>query len=98
MQVGQLSSPVTRAAGDTRPLKELYSAAIDNIVKLEQDGFDYFQAGEHHFTENQWNPCPLEILSAAAMRTSTLRLGTNVLLTPLYHPIRLAEEASTIDL
>jgi alkanesulfonate monooxygenase SsuD/methylene tetrahydromethanopterin reductase-like flavin-dependent oxidoreductase (luciferase family) len=98
MQIGQLSSPVTRAAGDTRPLKDLYSDAIDRVCQLEQDGFDYFQAGEHHFTENQWNPCPLEILAAIAMRTSILRLGTNVLLTPLYHPMRLAEEAATIDL
>lgn len=98
MQIGALSTPVTRQAGDTRPLQVIYSEAIDRVCQLEQDGFEYFQAGEHHFTENQWNPCPLEILAAVAMRTSTLRLGTNVLLTPLYHPVRLAEEAATIDL
>ncbi len=97
MHVGSLGT-VTRSRGDLRPLAELYQGMVDRAKHLEQLGFNYLHLGEHHFTENQWNPSPLMVLSAIARETSVLRLGTNVLLTPLYHPVRLAEDVATLDL
>src|SRR5207237_5270753 len=43
-------------------------------------------------------PSPHLLLAAAAMRTSRIRLGTAVTVLPLYSPIRVAEEAGTLDL
>ena len=97
MLVGTLGT-VSRASGDTRPLAKLYQDMMDRAKELEQSGYDYLHLGEHHFTENQWDPSPLVVLSSIARETSVLRIGTNVLLTPLYHPIRLAEDVATVDL
>jgi alkanesulfonate monooxygenase SsuD/methylene tetrahydromethanopterin reductase-like flavin-dependent oxidoreductase (luciferase family) len=48
--------------------------------------------------ESEWNPSTLVLLSAISQRTERIRMGTNVTLTPFYNPIRLAEDASTIDI
>ena len=37
------------------------------------------------------------MLAAAAQRTSRLRLGTLITILPLYHPMRVIEEAVTLD-
>jgi alkanesulfonate monooxygenase SsuD/methylene tetrahydromethanopterin reductase-like flavin-dependent oxidoreductase (luciferase family) len=97
MKIGILSQGASRAAGDTRPLSEIYAASIQRAQWLEQMGYDYSLLGEHHFFENQWNPSPLILISAMAQATSVLRLGTNVLLTPFYNPLRLAEDVAVLD-
>ena len=38
------------------------------------------------------------LLAALAMRTTTLRLGTAVIVPPWHSPVWLAEEAATLDL
>src|SRR5437773_3066483 len=40
---------------------------------------------------------PLVLASAIAARTTRLRIGTGVSVLPLCHPIRIAEEAATVD-
>lgn len=98
MHIGTRSFPVRRLPGDERPLEQLYRAAIDTAVLTERAGFDFFLCGEHHFMPTQWNPSPLLVLTAMSQHTSHLRLGTNVLLTPFYEPVRLSEDLATLDL
>jgi carbon-monoxide dehydrogenase small subunit len=43
-------------------------------------------------------PSPHLLLAAAALRTSHIRLATAVTVLPLYSPVRVAEEAGTLDL
>ncbi len=97
MKVGIRNPGVLRAAGDTRPVAELYADCLDLVSRLEQAGYEFFFLGEHHFMDNQWNPSPQVLLGAMAARTSVIRLGTNVLLTPLHNPLRLAEDLAVID-
>ena len=70
---------------------------VDFCVEAEQLGFDGVTLTEHH-ARSLTCPSPHLLLAAAAMRTSRIRLGTAVTVLPLYSPIRVAEEAGTLDL
>jgi probable F420-dependent oxidoreductase len=59
-------------------------------------GFDALWAHEHHSLGIMY-PSPLMALAALAGVTRRVRLGTNMLLLPLYHPLRVAEEGAMVD-
>lgn len=63
----------------------------------EKVGFDSVQMGEHHGHERMRHPALLNFLSALAGRTDRIRLGTSILLSALYNPVRIAEEAAQVD-
>ncbi|MCW2793117.1 MAG: Flavin-dependent oxidoreductase, luciferase family [Nocardioides sp.] len=71
---------------------------MDTLLPLAEElGFTSFHTTEHHFQSNGWAPSPLMVLAKAAGLTSTMRLATNILLVPLYHPLRLAEDLAVLD-
>ena len=63
----------------------------------EDAGFDAFWVSEHHGWPDGYLPSPLIALAAAAATTSTITLGTGVVVAPLHDPIRLAEDAAVLD-
>ena len=69
---------------------------VDFAVEAEELGFDGLTVTEHHARAFAC-PAPHLLLAAAATRTSRIRLGTAVTVLPLYNPIRVAEEAGTLD-
>jgi len=69
---------------------------VDFAEEAEQLGFDGLTVTEHHARAFAC-PAPHLLLAAAATRTSRIRLGTAVTVLPLYNPIRVAEEAGTLD-
>jgi alkanesulfonate monooxygenase SsuD/methylene tetrahydromethanopterin reductase-like flavin-dependent oxidoreductase (luciferase family) len=71
---------------------------IDFNVEAEALGFHSTFLVEHHFTG--WNQvsATLTLLTWLAARTSTLRLGTAVMVLPWHNPVILAEQAATLDL
>jgi alkanesulfonate monooxygenase SsuD/methylene tetrahydromethanopterin reductase-like flavin-dependent oxidoreductase (luciferase family) len=81
-----------------RPFADLYQAHIDQAVFAEELGYDHLWTTEHHFAEDAWSPGLLPILSAIAVRTSRIRLGTFIIILPLHHPVRVAEDAATVDI
>ncbi|MEM7465861.1 MAG: LLM class flavin-dependent oxidoreductase [Pseudomonadota bacterium] len=71
---------------------------MDVLVPLaESMGFDSFQTTEHHFQDNGWAPSPLVVLAKAAALSKKMRLVTNILVLPLYDPLRLVEDIVTLD-
>lgn len=78
--------------------KEVYDATIDQIAWAETIGYDDVWLTEHHFVDDGHAPSPLIIAGAIATRTKRIRIGTSVLLLPLYDPVRVAEDGATIDL
>lgn len=66
-------------------------------AEAEELGFDGVTLTEHH-APLMTCPSPHLLLAAAAGQTSRIRLGTAVTVLPLYHPVRVAEEAGTLDL
>jgi len=67
---------------------------LDFNVEAEALGFQSSFLVEHHFTG--WNQvsATLMLLLAAAMRTTTLRLGSAVIVLPWHNPVVLAEQAA----
>jgi alkanesulfonate monooxygenase SsuD/methylene tetrahydromethanopterin reductase-like flavin-dependent oxidoreductase (luciferase family) len=75
-------------------------AASDFVAtarRTEELGYDVFQVIEHHFQPDGHNPSPLLTLAAAAAATEQIRLATNILLVPLYNPVKLAEDVAVLD-
>ncbi|SEG63083.1 Flavin-dependent oxidoreductase, luciferase family (includes alkanesulfonate monooxygenase SsuD and methylene tetrahydromethanopterin reductase) [Nonomuraea solani] len=82
---------------DPRWQKRQVDDFVAFAVEAEELGFDGVTVTEHH-APLMTCPSPHLLLAAAAVRTSRIRLGTAVTVLPLYHPIRVAEEAGTLDL
>jgi probable F420-dependent oxidoreductase len=78
--------------------KEIYDATIEQVAWAETIGYDDVWLTEHHFIDDGHAPSPLILAGAIAMRTKKIRIGTSVLLLPLYDPVRVAEDGATIDL
>ena len=73
-----------------------FDATITECERAEAAGFDSVWLGEHHNSTLLY-PAPLVGLAAIAGRTRRVRLGTGVLLLPLYNPVAVAEEAAMVD-
>ena len=54
--------------------------------------------GEHHFNSLGVLSCPDLVLAYVAANTKRIRLAPAVTVTPLHHPIRVAEQWATLDL
>lgn len=59
-------------------------------------GFTTLWAHEHH-SQRAMYPDPLMALAAMTPVTHSIRLGTNMLLLPLHHPVRVAQQAAMLD-
>jgi alkanesulfonate monooxygenase SsuD/methylene tetrahydromethanopterin reductase-like flavin-dependent oxidoreductase (luciferase family) len=66
-------------------------------MKLEQCGFDTVLISEHHLVDNGYFPAPFVTLGAAAMKTRKFRLGSGIILLPLYDPLHVAEHGAVLD-
>ncbi len=71
---------------------------LDDNVEAEALGYRSTFLVEHHFTGWHQVSATLMLLTALAMRTTTLRLGTAVIVLPWHNPVLLAEAAATLDL
>ncbi len=89
------------AIGDP-PRGERLQQCIDEVCAeaqlAEQVGFEAILVGEHHQHRDGFLPSPLIVSTAIAARTQSIRIGTGILLLPLYHPVHVAEDAATLDI
>ena len=75
-----------------------FRSFVDRSVEAEALGFHSTFLVEHHFSGIGQVSASLDLLAWVAARTTTLRLGTAVLVLPWHDPVMLAERAATLDL
>ncbi len=75
-----------------------YHDYLEFNIEAEALGFHSTFAVEHHFTGFGQVSATINLLTYLAAQTTTLRLGTAVMVLPWHNPILLAEQAATLDL
>jgi alkanesulfonate monooxygenase SsuD/methylene tetrahydromethanopterin reductase-like flavin-dependent oxidoreductase (luciferase family) len=81
-----------------RSESEAFDEAMEQVDAAERLGLDVMWLAELHFEPRRSVlSAPLNIASAIAARTRHIKIGIAVQVLPLCHPLRLAEEAATVD-
>jgi alkanesulfonate monooxygenase SsuD/methylene tetrahydromethanopterin reductase-like flavin-dependent oxidoreductase (luciferase family) len=76
---------------------EIYDNAVEQVKAAEAAGFEIAWFAEHHFSNYCVCPSPLMMLARLAGETSRIRLGSAVVVAPLYQPVRLISEIGMVD-
>ena len=76
---------------------DLYDAAIEQVRAADANGFEIAWFAEHHFSNYCVCPSPLMMLARLAGETKRIKLGSAVVVTPLYQPLRLISEIGMVD-
>jgi alkanesulfonate monooxygenase SsuD/methylene tetrahydromethanopterin reductase-like flavin-dependent oxidoreductase (luciferase family) len=96
MRFGLFGSAQARR-GDDDPARG-FRDYVDTCVEAEALGLDSSFLVEHHFSDLGQVSASLDLLAWVAARTTTMRLGTAVIVLPWHNPVLLAERAATLDL
>lgn len=75
-----------------------YKESLEEAVYGEELGFDSVWLEEHHSIRNHYWPSPLMALAGIATRTTRVLLGTDIMVLPFYHPVRVAEDMAMLDM
>lgn len=82
------------AGGD---VATLYESLLDHAAAAEALGVDLVWVSERPFVPGARVPAALPVCAGLAARTERIRIGVGPLALPLYHPLRVAEDAATLD-
>ena len=88
-----LEFPVREGSTENQAFKESF-ALIDEAEEL---GVPSVWMAEYHFNPGRVLASPVTISSAIAARTQRIHMGLAVQVLPLTNPLRVAEEAATVD-
>ena len=95
MHLGQFNLMGYRTPGTKA--HELYDNAVEQVKAAEAAGFEIAWFAEHHFSNYCACPSPLMMLARLAGETKRIKLGSAVVVTPLYQPVRLISEIGMVD-
>ncbi|ACB97132.1 LLM class flavin-dependent oxidoreductase [Beijerinckia indica] len=75
-----------------------FEAQAELALHAEACGLEELWVSEHHFNSFTQSASILPLIGYFLGITRTIRVGSAAVLTPLHHPIRLAEDIATLDL
>ncbi|MEO7403532.1 MAG: LLM class flavin-dependent oxidoreductase [Burkholderiales bacterium] len=76
---------------------DIIRQGLEDIAWADQNGFSAAVFAEHHFMADAWIPQPMQLAAAAAAVTKNLRVGTDICVLPLHHPVEVAEQIALVD-
>ncbi len=80
-----------------KPQAQVFKEFLEEVELAEELGFDSIWLPEHHFSVYGMLGDTLTMAAAIAQRTKRIKIGTAVVLLPLHHPVRVAEQAALVD-
>lgn len=83
--------------GEPRDARTRWADALAFASAAERLGYASVWVGEHHLTGDGHLGAVFPMLAAIAARTESITMGTKVLLAPLHHPLRVAEDAAAVQ-
>ena len=82
---------------DIRTAADVYADILALARVADDVGFDSFWVSSHHGAPNAHLPSPIVLLAAAAAVTRRIGLGAAMVIGPLEHPLRFAEDCAVAD-
>lgn len=77
--------------------KGVFDLTVREAVAAEELGYAELWVTEHHFIDFGINPSAFTAAGFLLGRTERIRVGTAVTLSPLLHPVEMAERAALLD-
>src|SRR5215475_3661636 len=97
MRFGLFGSAQARRGGPDVDSGAGFREFVERNIEAEALGYVSTFLVEHHFTGFGQVSASLNLLTWIGARTTTLRLGTGVLVLPWHNPVLLAEQVATLD-
>ena len=99
-EMGQHTAPVNDRVYDNEQLASVFSKSEALARCMDQHGYDTLWFAEHHFQREGYECIPNILMLALhlAHLTDHLRFGCGFNITPMWHPLRLAEDFAVADI
>jgi alkanesulfonate monooxygenase SsuD/methylene tetrahydromethanopterin reductase-like flavin-dependent oxidoreductase (luciferase family) len=98
MEFGYFTLSDNHYDNNTRSSNQFVADITAEALYADKLGMNSAWIGEHHFNSLGVLSCPDIVLAYVAANTKRIRLAPAVTVTPLHHPIRVAEQWATLDL
>src|SRR5439155_23839055 len=80
------------------PAEQRFEQTLEQIALADELGLDSVWVAEHHFSNYGYSVNPLLVIAKASALARRVRFGQAVIVTPFWHPIRLAEDVAAPDI
>lgn len=99
MKFGILFTSHPDPEAEPYPHRDVHARVTREVEAADRLGFDHAWIAEHHFSNTYGIlPDPFAYCGYLAARTTRIMLGPAVMTLPLYHPVRVVENAALIDI
>ena len=96
---GISGTPVNDRSLTNERLVSVFDKATAIAELMDRTGYDTFWLAEHHFQREGYECIPNILMLAVhlALKTKNIKIGCGFNITPMWHPLRLAEDYATAD-